>query len=530
MRTLRLLFLLGLTGSSLVAAPAPPGFNSHLRLRVYERGTDDRPDRLIGTTPLPKQQALRVPATPTWYVEPLDPLTPQSLKRLQKEIHRRSIPGLDLSGHEEVRDTTLQAFTAQPHLQILLLARTSLTDKGLMHLKTFRKLRVLSLGEGVTAAGIKSLGALQTLEDLDISDTRLNAAALARLKSMPRLKRITLPEQTWTAAALKPIATSRKLQYVVLGGDITPDVLRALKPLPMLRGLDLQRTRLNGDAIEGLRGFQKLEMVYMPARFTEKDLRALTSLPKLHTLDLTGAELTPGMVRRLAKLPQLKALALTDAVLSSTDLAALKPLQALTLLELSGTSLTSGGLKALSAFKNLKVLSLPEIELAEEDRKALLSLKQLRVVALGGQPLLLASLRPAPALPPVTELPPTPVTPREAPMAIAKKSAEGPVWKNKKRPGIFGEGRASETRSAPNVEMGGVPMPQAASTVVAQTPRNAGSLKNVELAGLTGIQRLRALSEADTNINDIIPADRAEIRQFEETTENSLGEFTIQAR
>jgi len=518
---------------------AAAGFNSALPMRVYERGAEDRIDRLIGTTPLPAKQALRLPAQGVWYVEPLDPITPATLKRLLREIDRLKIPGLDLSGHSEVDDAMLLALTRASKLKILLLARTSVTNKGLAHLKAFSHLQVLSLGDGVTAAGLPALAPLQGLEDLDLSDTRIAATGLRQFRALPRLRRLNLPENRWTEAGLTPLLQSRNLRFIVVAGDFTQEAMAVLGQSRDLRGIDLQRTRFPAGALRGLKSLAHLETLYLPPQLDKSDLAALAALPKLKTLDVTGAVLTAAHLKQLGKIKTLQALALTDSPVQSADLLALKSLKRLTLLELSGTRVASGELKPLQAFTQLEVLGLPQSEMPSQDRIVLSKLSKLRVLALAGQPVsaeLYGELRAIAQKP----LPPSPerfATPTlasipQAPLQTsAQKTASETLWTDKTRRGIrLGEPLDKPVaKTAPDVLATNASPVMKPTLRVAPTPQKP-AVTNVQLAGLTGIQRLRALSANQVAISDIIPADSAQIRSFEETSENSLGEFNFNAK
>ncbi len=78
---------------------------------------------------------------------------------------------------------------ALTRLKYLYLGQTSVTDKGLEHLKGMSKLQSLSLaGTQVTDAGLANLKDLRELRVLEIKDTKVTNAGVAELKkSLPDL-------------------------------------------------------------------------------------------------------------------------------------------------------------------------------------------------------------------------------------------------------------------------------------------------------------------------------------------------------
>ena len=76
-------------------------FNSSLKLKVYARGSDEVPDRVLGFTPSRRGHPVRIPPHQVWYVWPIGPLNAAKLDVLVQVIKKERIPGLDLSDHWE---------------------------------------------------------------------------------------------------------------------------------------------------------------------------------------------------------------------------------------------------------------------------------------------------------------------------------------------------------------------------------------------------------------------------------------------
>ena len=76
------------------------------------------------------------------------------------------------------------------------LARTKVTDAGMATLaKSFSNLRFLDLSHtAVTASGMKAIAQLSKLESLNLTDTKVDSANVAELRSKPTLKKLFLFE------------------------------------------------------------------------------------------------------------------------------------------------------------------------------------------------------------------------------------------------------------------------------------------------------------------------------------------------
>ena len=129
-----------------------------------------------------------------------------------------------------VDDLLLSQLVAMRTVQELDLSGTKMTDAGLRQLASLKKLRVLKLAgnKGVTDAGAKELRAIETLEHLDLSSTSITDKGVAEIASLPRL---------------------RVLQLSRLG-QVTDSGILKLAESSTLRDLDVTRT---GVTVAGIR-------------------------------------------------------------------------------------------------------------------------------------------------------------------------------------------------------------------------------------------------------------------------------------
>jgi hypothetical protein len=89
-------------------------------------------------------------------------------------------------------DGAMAIFGTLPNLEVLrMLIGNEISDAGLRHLRGATRLRELAIGMGskpFTDAGVEHLLELTSLENLNLQDSRISPAGVAKLLSMPRLQ------------------------------------------------------------------------------------------------------------------------------------------------------------------------------------------------------------------------------------------------------------------------------------------------------------------------------------------------------
>jgi formylglycine-generating enzyme required for sulfatase activity/endonuclease YncB( thermonuclease family) len=162
-------------------------------------------------------------------------VTPARVVRLVKD--RSKFQALSLSG-VHFGDSDLGELKGLTGLGLLGLRGSSVTDKGLVHLKPFTKLRVLSLmSTGIGDAGLEHLKGLTGLEDLDLDRTAITDAGLVHLKPLVKLRRLQMAHTAITDAGLEHLQALSNLQELNLRGTrVTEKGVERLKQrLPQLR-------------------------------------------------------------------------------------------------------------------------------------------------------------------------------------------------------------------------------------------------------------------------------------------------------
>ena len=386
MRNIRYL-LLTIYAVVIVPPVSAAYFNSSLKMKVFVRGSDDIPDRVIGFTPASRHHRIPIPIHDLWYVRPAGSLNGSLLDKLAHEIRLYSIPGLDLSDHWELSDASLSHLRSIPSLRMLDLSRTRVTDKGLHSFRSLRNLAILILPDAMTNKGLADLRSLPNIRDLNLDRTHVTNAGLKVLASFAHLEKLDLSGTFVTDEGLAVLAQLPHLSHLVLNGNTTDAAAPYLKTARSLEEVDLSQTQMSDEGMTALAALPRLNTIYINKKIGDRGLRNLAQSKSLRTLDLTGAAITDKGVKDLAHLKSLQELALTETPVGNACLSFVAELPNLRMLELSDTHVTSAGLAPLAHLPKLEIISLSWQTLSREDLKGLAQLAHLKTIILNGVPL-----------------------------------------------------------------------------------------------------------------------------------------------
>jgi len=200
---------------------------------------------------------------------------------------------------------------------------TTITDEGLVPLKSLKSLKLLALDDlWITDAGISSIAELGQIEELYLAATVVEDNSIATISKLPSLKKLRLSKTSVSDAALE-----------------------SLKACKALQELDLSENSIITDA--GL-----------------VHLAAITSLKKLN---LWRVQITDAGALALAPLVNLEWLNLDNTKLSDAGLPCLKDMNRLTFLHLGSTQITEAGAPALFHLKTLKDLKITRTALGASE-------------------------------------------------------------------------------------------------------------------------------------------------------------------
>ncbi len=153
------------------------------------------------------------------------------------EMESGKIIKIDLS-RSKVTDADLVVLDNLKEVRELDLRLTTVGDKGLAHLKDWRKLKLLNLFRTpMTDEGLKSLGHLLQLETLLIGGTKVSDAGMATLKPFAELKKVSVFDTQVGDAGIAQLSGLRKLQTLLTGKSKVTEVgiAELKKVLPELK-------------------------------------------------------------------------------------------------------------------------------------------------------------------------------------------------------------------------------------------------------------------------------------------------------
>jgi hypothetical protein len=155
-----------------------------------------------------------------------------------------------------ITDAGLAIVKRFPHLVLLGLGGTNLTDEALTHLEGLKELRTLWLGQGprVTDAGLVHLQNLTALRELQLWEAPVKGSGLKHLAGMVHLGRLALGGTPLTDDGLQHLQVLHELRELILEHTHVTDAgLRYLKEMHSLKILKLDHTRVTAGGVDELR-------------------------------------------------------------------------------------------------------------------------------------------------------------------------------------------------------------------------------------------------------------------------------------
>lgn len=207
-----------------------------------------------------------------------------------------------------IDDDALANLANSTTLADVTLAHTNITGTGLRHLASCPLKRLVVVSRVVTTDGMKNLGTLLTLEELELNCQDLplkEISAVAQLKNLKKLMAFRTPVGPQGIEVLKGMS---QIEYLHLNSpDINDDSVATLNTLSNLEWAEFDYGTLTNDGIKQLQ-LPKLKQLSLDGckSVTDDGLGNFAGMPALESLMLgstgvAGIDLTP-----LANLPNLK--------------------------------------------------------------------------------------------------------------------------------------------------------------------------------------------------------------------------------
>ena len=267
-----------------------------------------------------------------------------------------------------------------------------LADVDMTQLVGLKRIRVLNLKSDIhtlhgpiSDVGIRSVGHLTTLRELDLYGSDI------------------------TADGLKAIAKLTQLTVLLLNNcDIHDDDLRHLAPLTNLQHLNLTGTFIHGKGLKHLSGASKLSVLSLTGYLVDDEIaEPLGQFPRLVHLDVVDTRIGPKTISAISKLKHLERLSLPttsrvrreqwkplanlsayklrivdlgESEIGDDALGWLATARKLETLHLYNTQVTASILPTLTQMKNLRILGLKSPHINQQDIEQLSEADPTRII------------------------------------------------------------------------------------------------------------------------------------------------------
>jgi internalin A len=188
----------------------------------------------------------------------------------------------------------LKRLSALDQLQVLGLFSCAIIDDDLKGLAAagLKNLKTLYLNETqkITDDCMKSLGKLESLEELSFYKTKITGVGFKELAGLKKLKILVLARSKVSDAGLKDLSVLENLEDLQLNDTVVSDPsMKRIAGLKELRILQLTRTKFGDEGLKDLASLKKLQKLYMNQTYvTDAGLKYLAGLDELQVLQLGG--------------------------------------------------------------------------------------------------------------------------------------------------------------------------------------------------------------------------------------------------
>ncbi len=231
-----------------------------------------------------------------------------------------------------------------------------ITDVGLNHLRNMTNMQCIGRGISrvmgrVTDNGLRSIGALTEMRQLDLENSQVTDNGLRSMLAMTELRQLDLENSRITDEGMKIIGQMRNLVTLSLCKTKITDVgIREIANIKGLRSLDCMETDLGNAGLVQIGTLRKLDSLCLAGtRVTSAGMKSLTNMPELYELELGATQVDDEGMASIAKVPKLAVLYLSGTAVSDRGLEQLVGMPGLKEVYVKDTKVTEKGAKVLQA-------------------------------------------------------------------------------------------------------------------------------------------------------------------------------------
>jgi hypothetical protein len=232
---------------------------------------------------------------------------------------------LDLS-NSNIAGPGLKHVGALKSLERLNLTLTLITDPWLEQLGGLTNLRVISLASAKSSgAGYKFLGNLKRLESANFHTAPVDDAGIAGISKVPSHERLEIVHTHFTDAGAQPLAKLVNLERLQLGSrKATGAAIKPLTGLKKLRELDLHDGQASVEGVRHASEIQSLRVLRVYGPIKDEGAQHLAKLKNLEVLLVPGTQITDASLEVFAGLTRLKRLEIQGNKVTDAAIAKLK--------------------------------------------------------------------------------------------------------------------------------------------------------------------------------------------------------------
>ncbi len=227
----------------------------------------------------------------------------------------------------------------------------------------------LTDAKGVLGDGLASLAACDQLTEVVLKNTKVGDDDLAHLSSLVGLTSIDLSQTAVTDAGLAALAPLTNLKTLILDNTkVTGQGLEALVDKAPLDRLQMAETHANAKGLAVVANFKTLTVLdvgYNPD-IDDASVTPLAKLVELRDLALRGSQVGDASMATVARFKKLRRLDLGSTSVGDAGVAQIARLPEIDSLQLYNTRLTNGGLSSLGQMRKLRTLNITKTDTTPE--------------------------------------------------------------------------------------------------------------------------------------------------------------------